>query len=398
MSEANLGQTHTGRHFGLDWLRIAAFALLIVYHIAMVFSPWPWVIHTDYNFAWLIAPMALLTPWRLPLLFAVSGFASWHLFARSRGPRAFFRARNLRLLVPLAFGMVVLIPIEMWVRVVAAGYPHGYLQFWTSDYWRIGDYWGRSFPSWEHLWFVVYLWAYTAVLALILWRGRHHYDALVARFVPWVAQGWRMVWVPAILLVIARLGLQFVVADEQGLLRDWAGHAHFFPLFLFGFVLAGSPILWPTLRRVWGGALALAAVSGVAVLVVETNYPGNTVPPHWVMAVARAGQVTMGWAMTLVLIQFADRFWNRDHRWRKTMAEAVFPFYLVHQPAIVLIAWHTLPLHLSAGVEFLVLLGGTALACTLTYLIGREIGWLRPLIGLGPRAPMAAAQRSPQIA
>lgn len=397
MSEANHGLERTGRHYGLDWLRIAAFALLIVYHIAMVFSPWPWVIHTDYNFAWLIAPMALLTPWRLPLLFAVSGFASWHLFAKSRDAGAFLRARNLRLLIPLAFGMVVLIPIEMWVRVVEAGYPHGYLRFWSVDYWRIGEFWGRSFPSWEHLWFVVYLWAYTAVLALILWRGRHHYDALVARFVPWLAQGWRLVWVPAVLLVIARLGLQFVVADEQGLLRDWAGHAHFFPLFLFGFVLAGSPALWPTLRRVWGGALALAAVSGVAVLLVETSYPGNAVPPHWVMAVARAGQVAMGWAMTLVLIQFADRFWNRDHRWRKTAAEAVFPFYLVHQPAIVLIAWHTLPLHLSAGVQFLVLLGGTALACTLTYLIGREIGWLRPLIGLGPRGSAAAGQGSPQI-
>lgn len=398
MSEANHGLTRTGRHYGLDWLRIAAFALLIVYHIAMVFSPWPWVIHTDYNFTWLIAPMALLTPWRLPLLFAVSGFASWHLFARSRDAGAFLRARNLRLLVPLAFGMAVLIPIEMWVRVVAAGYPHGYLQFWTSDYWRIGDYWGRSFPSWEHLWFVVYLWAYTAVLALILWRGRRHYDVLVARFVPWLTQGWRLIWLPAGLLVIARLGLQFVVADEQGLLRDWAGHANYFPLFLFGFVLAGSPILWPTLRRLWGGALALAAVSGVAMLLVETSYPGNAVPPHWVMAVARAGQVTMGWTMTLVLIQFADRFWNRDHRWRKTAAEAVFPFYLVHQPAIVLIAWYTLPLRLSAGVQFLVLLGGTALACTLTYLIGREIGWLRPLIGLGPRAPAASRPAAPLAA
>ncbi len=398
MSEANLGPTRTGRHYGLDWLRIAAFALLIVYHIAMVFSPWPWVIHTGYNLTWLTGPMALLTPWRLPLLFAVSGFASWHLFARSRDVGAFLRARNLRLLVPLAFGMAVLIPVEMWVRVVEAGYPHGYLRFWSVDYWRIGDYWGRSFPSWEHLWFVVYLWAYTVVLALILWRGRRHYDLLVARFVPWLAQGWRLVWVPAVLLVIARLGLQFVVADEQGLLRDWAGHANYFPLFLFGFVLAGSPLLWPTLRRVWGGALGLAAVSGVAVLLVETNYPGNAVPPHWVMAVARAGQVAMGWAMTLVLIQFADRFWNRDHRWRRTAAEAVFPFYLVHQPAIVLIAWYTLPLRLSAGVQFLVLLGGTALACTFTYLLGREIGWLRPLIGLGPRQRAAPAKISPQAA
>ena len=207
-----------------------------------------------------------------------------------------------------------------------------------------------------------------------------------------MAQGWRLLWVPVALLVLARLGLQFVVEDEQGLLRDWAGHAYYFPIFFFGFVLAGSPALWPVLHRVWRGALAVAAVSGIAVVLVETNYPGDAVPPHAVMALARAAQVAMGWAMTIALIRLADRFWNRDHRWRRTVAEAVFPFYLVHQPAIVLIAWHTLPLRLPAGVQFLLLVAGTAATCLAFYLVGREIGWLRPLIGLGPKPQRAAPQ------
>ena len=33
-----------GRHFGLDWLRIGAFGLLILYHVGMVFAPWDWVV------------------------------------------------------------------------------------------------------------------------------------------------------------------------------------------------------------------------------------------------------------------------------------------------------------------------------------------------------------------
>jgi hypothetical protein len=28
------------RHYGMDWLRVGAFALLIVYHVGMVFVPW----------------------------------------------------------------------------------------------------------------------------------------------------------------------------------------------------------------------------------------------------------------------------------------------------------------------------------------------------------------------
>ena len=102
--------TRGERHYGLDWLRIAAFGLLIFYHIAMVFSPGTWVIKTPHSYPELIVPMALLTPWRLPLLFAVSGYASRKLFERSGGVRGFARSRALRLLIPLAFGMAVIVP------------------------------------------------------------------------------------------------------------------------------------------------------------------------------------------------------------------------------------------------------------------------------------------------
>ena len=121
------------RHYGLDWLRIAAFGLLIFYHIGMVFAPWAWVIHTAHSYQALIVPMAAVTPWRLPLLFAVSGYASRKLFDKSGGAAPFARSRAARLLVPLAFGMVVLVPIEMWVLVMEHGYPSGLLHFWTSD-------------------------------------------------------------------------------------------------------------------------------------------------------------------------------------------------------------------------------------------------------------------------
>ncbi|MGJ3628928.1 hypothetical protein AB5I41_22475 [Sphingomonas sp. MMS24-JH45] len=75
------------RHHGIDWLRIGAFGLLIVYHVAMVFSPWSWVVKWPETYPALVAPMALLTPWWLPLLFVVSGFATRHLLAGSDSPR-----------------------------------------------------------------------------------------------------------------------------------------------------------------------------------------------------------------------------------------------------------------------------------------------------------------------
>ncbi len=398
MTQANSDIARGGRHYGLDWLRIAAFGVLILYHIGMVFAPWDWVIKTGHGHPALIAPMSAVTPWRLPLLFAVSGYASWHLLARTRDTAAFAQSRSRRLLVPLAFGMAVLVPVEMWIRVIEAGYPHGFLRFCASDYWRVGEYYGRTFPSWEHLWFVAYLWTYSMLLAAVLAYRTPRGAAWVARAVDWLTRGWRVLWAPISLLAAAKVMLTFLVEEEHGLLRDWGGHAQYMPMFLAGFLLAGSPQLWPALRRVWPGALALSLLTGGVVVAVELIYPGEAIPPHWVMAGERAAQVAMGWTMTVALFVIADRWGNRDHRWRKSIAEAVFPFYLIHQPAIVTITWASLPLKLNAWVEFGVLLAGTSAVCALFYLIGREIGWLRPLIGLGPRAPGRTPKVSPQPA
>ena len=62
------------------------------------------------------------------------------------------------------------------------------------------------------------------------------------------------------------------------------------------------------------------------------------------MALDRAARIAMAWSMILVLFQLAERHLNRDHRWRATLAEAVFPLYIAHHPAIVVLAWFTLPL------------------------------------------------------
>jgi glucan biosynthesis protein C len=383
-----------GRHYGLDWLRIAAFALLILYHIGMVFAPWDWVIKTGHRYPELIVPMEMVSPWRLALLFAVSGYASRRLFAKDGSAELFARSRASRLLVPLAFGMAVLVPLEMWVLVMENGYSQPYLHFWAFDYWRWGEFYGRIFPSWEHLWFVAYLAVYTFVLAGALhWWGRKllaAFDALA----DWAAQGWRLLWLPLAGLVLSRLGLLFVVPEKAGLLTDWSGHAQFFSVFVFGFVLGGSPQLWTAVARMWRPALLLAVITGVIDVWTEVAYPGEAPIGHAMMALDRAARVAMSWGMILVLFHAAQRWWNHDHKWRKPLAEAVFPAYLVHHGVIVLVAWYSLPFKLSAGVEFVLLLAATVSACAATYLVGGRIAWLRPLIGLSakplPVAPAAA--------
>lgn len=377
-----------GRHFGLDWLRIAAFALLILYHVAMVFAPWDWVIKAPVTHDALVAPMAVLTPWRLPLLFAVSGYASRNLFARGEDAGAFARSRCVRLLVPLGFALIALLPPELWVRARLAGYQGGLGRWWLVDYWAPGTPFG--FGRWVHLWFVVYLWAYTMLLALALRLAGERAAGRVQRRVEWLAGGTRLVWAPIVALIAAKLALMFVAPETQELLRDWGGHAEYLPLFLFGFALGGSAVLWQAVARAARPLAIVAAGAGVVVVWVELSWPGHAVPPHAIMALDRAARLAMAWGVVVALFHLAESRLDRDGAWRTTLGEAVFPFYLVHEPALVLLAYATLPLGLPAPVEFLLLAAGTALACAATYRVGREIAWLRPLIGLAPRRTRAS--------
>jgi hypothetical protein len=371
-----------GRHYGLDGLRIAAFALLILYHVALAFSPWHWIVHSRYHLSWLIVPMAAMTPWRLGLLFAVAGYASAMLFTRQGGAGSFALDRSRRLLVPLAFAMVAIVPVELWVRVREAGYPGSLWQFWIGDAWRVGRVRGVELPSWEHLWFVGFLWVYTMLLAAVLAIGGARVAAAMDRAAAWAGQGARLLWAPMAALVGMRLALLFTVPDRMGLLRDWAGHSHYLTLFGFGFLLAQRPDLWRAVHRHGRAAAAVALLCGVTVVAVELRYPGDMVPPHLPMAIDRAARSAMAWTMVLLLFHLADRFLDRDFAGRRTLGRAVFPAYIVHHPAIVVAVWATLPLALGPVATAAIVLATTLATCALAYALARAVPWLGMALGV----------------
>src|ERR1043166_7122692 len=63
------------RHFGLDWLRIGAFLLLILFHAALAFVPGRWLIKLA-DVEWPSYPMLFVSAWRLALPFLIAGYAT----------------------------------------------------------------------------------------------------------------------------------------------------------------------------------------------------------------------------------------------------------------------------------------------------------------------------------
>jgi peptidoglycan/LPS O-acetylase OafA/YrhL len=373
----------SARHFGLDWLRVTAFALLILYHSGMVFAPGDWLIKAPHPVAAASWLMIAVQPWRLPLLFVVSGFASGQLLKRSNGVGAFLAARSFRLLLPVGFGLLFVVPPEVWVSLVSQhSYPHGFLYFWSHDWFRFRSTDGLALPNLSHLWFLTYLWTYTLVLGVALAFLPAWLKTRIARGEAEALSRSRLLWLPLALLLPLRLALLFTVPETGGWFHDWVSDVTFLPAFLFGFALAKDIGLWQAVRGATRGALLLAAAAFATLLAIELTYPGFH--PHAVQVASRAAQLVLAWSAILLLLRLADRLRDFDHPWRRTLTEAVFPLYIAHQTVIVLTAWWLLPYRLNYGLLASAIIAAAFGGSWLFYLAARHAGPLRPCLGLSP--------------
>ncbi|MDQ4086819.1 MAG: acyltransferase family protein [Pseudomonadota bacterium] len=370
------------RHYGLDWLRIGAFAFLILYHIGMFFVPWDWHVKTARPQEWLELPMLAVNPWRLSLLFVISGVASRFLLAKMRGPGTFAGTRSVRLLIPLIAGMALFVAPQAWAELrEKAGYAVGFWHFWARDYFEFGDSRGLVLPTWNHLWFVAYLWAYTMLLALLSLLPRRVKARLQAMFER-AFGGWRLFVLPVLLLWAARMLLYPAFGETHALVDDPYAHLVYGFGFFFGVGLAGSQAVWSLVSRSWKPAAA-AALGGYAVIVsLDLTIPGDSGDLE--LAVARLARSIQGWAAILALLGLAQIYLNRDTRARRYLTDAIFPYYIAHQTIIVLAGHALRPFDLGGAAEFAIILAATVAGCALTYAVARRSGWLRPLFGLRP--------------
>ncbi|PJI39611.1 acyltransferase family protein [Ferrovibrio sp.] len=369
----------TERRYDLDWLRIGAFGLLIFYHIGMFYVSWPWHVKSSQTGpdVWqVVQPVMLLSnPWRLGLLFLIAGCAT--RFMSDKLPRgAMATARSWRLLPPLLFGMLVIVPPQTYYEVVEhMNFDEGWLAFYVK-YIGFHDGWRSNgapliVPTWNHLWFVVYLWVYT-MLVLALRPLLHRLP--MQRMAALMRRPMALLLLPPLFVGLLRLTLKPVFGETHALLDDWYLHALYLSMFLFGYGIARQEGIWRSIENLRWIALTLAvAIYASMIVAVVTNTGGPARPFIWALD---------QWAWILMLLGFARRLMNFDSPARRYLTDAVFPFYIIHQTAIVVLGHHLTKLALPVGAEAVLLVLGTAMACFVGYEIVRRVSVLRPVFGL----------------
>ncbi|MGM9481877.1 acyltransferase family protein [Roseateles sp. NT4] len=391
-----MNTTTTSRLPFLDGLRVAAFALLIPYHVGMYYVTWDWHVKSPAASDALEPFMQLSSPWRLGLLFLIAGAACQGLFAK-RGALGTLKDRSLRLLLPLIFGMVVIVTPQAYYEVLTKA-PDvlpgdgGYL-----DFWRFYLHAGKAcrgndcmtMPTWNHLWFLPYLWLY-AVLG-----------ALVARFIRIPGDlklpAWAWLLLPAVPLALMRVFIKPLFPIEHDLVHDLYNHLQYGWLFAIGWA-SRTPLaagFWAAALRLRWAALGLSLAIWAVLLVYAQHYASNE-PPEAMVVAARSLRGSLTWWAIVACCGWAQRTFTRESPLLREASKAVFCLYILHQSVIVVLTQALKPLGLPWGREALLLIALTFAISGLGYLGARRVPGLALLLGI-QRTPRKATPSAPRV-
>lgn len=365
------------RRYDLDWARVMVFGLLILYHVGMFFVEWGWHVKNNELYPWLQWPMAFVNRWRLPILFVISGMGTYYALS-FRSWKQFVWERNKRLGIPLIFGMLLIVPPQVYYeRLSNAQFTGSLIDFLTSVAYS-GIYPEGNF-SWHHLWFLPYLLVYSVVLApLFIYLRRNPDNA----FLNWIRKNLKnpnslFLFIIPLYLFEALLEPFFPVT--HALVDDWFALINFLFLFFYGFLLLScGKFFWTALEKIkeralWIGILAFAT------LVFIWQFE-DSILRHF----TEAGVAVLNmWAWILVILGYAAKYRNKPSRWLAYANRAVYPFYILHQTITVTIGYYLKDLELGFIPKFIILTLGTFGGCWLLYdLIILRIPLLHPFFGL----------------
>lgn len=351
----------TERQYYIDWLRIALIMSVFIFHIGMIFNTWPWHIKNEHSYGGgLQLIMEFLHQWRMPLLFMLSGAGTSFALGK-RSPVQYLTERFRRLVIPLAAGIFTLVPVQVFIEKIdnydslALFYPHMFEGIYPD-----GNF------SWHHLWFIAYLFVISLFISPFLNFLRSNiFQRFTGRIEKIVIKPLALnVFIIPLLLsqIILR---QFFDTETNDLINDWASFTYYLIFFMGGFILLPVRNISEAIRRnrLWYLAEAIAFT------IIMFNAEHMIKAENAAEITRDVSSVFLAWSCAITALGFAKQYFNRDSLIRKLANEAIYPFYLLHQPVIVVTGYFTIQLDVAVTWKVMIIM-------VASFIISAGIYWL----------------------
>jgi len=381
--------TRASRRYELDWLRVLAFGLLIFYHIGMYYvSDWGFHIKSQHQSEWLQNVMLWSGQWRMSLLFLISGCAVAFLLRKMR-LRDFYWSRYTRLLLPLFFGMAVVVVPQVYAEMASQGRLGGvgYWQLWAaylnqdSPLFADNKTLGTWHVTWNHLWFLMYVYIYSVVawasaLAFRMFRLSGVWPQIEKRVAPVLM----IVGIPLILLYLNGQLLHESYPPSNDFINDFFNHGRYFLAFVMGIVLVRAPGYWLAVRQ-WRKITLVAALFAYSCVLFLFN-GGEFGAGDFAQAMQGLVWTSNGWLWILAICGWAQHMLNSDNAVIRYLNGGVYCYYILHQTVIIALAYNLAPFALGPVLEPFFLIVFTILLCLGGYEALRRIPGLRICFGI----------------
>jgi peptidoglycan/LPS O-acetylase OafA/YrhL len=342
------------RRYDIDWVRVIAIGLLLIYHVAIGFQPWGIMIGfitNEKTWGSLWIPMTMLNVWRIPLLFFVSGMGVYFAI-QNRNWKQLLLERGARILLPFVFGIFLIVPIH--------------LLMWQYYYKMDLNY----TPSPGHLWFLGNIFIYVVVLSPIFFYFKKNEDGKIVVFIK------RLFRHPLGLLPVfaAFVAEALLVNPYPFEMYAMTWHGFFLGLlaFFFGFcfVLSGDIFSGMILKWRWLFLVAAVVLFSIRLMQFQQFAPGYLLSIEsncWILSV----------------LAFAYRYLNQPSHVLQYLSQAAYPVYILHMNFLYLGSLLVFRLDINAPLQFILVLMFTVIACFTFYeLIVRRVNMIRPLFGI----------------
>jgi surface polysaccharide O-acyltransferase-like enzyme len=365
------------RRVDVDALRVLAVLVLVPFHAARVFNVGePFYVKNEVV-SWALSYFIWFVQyWHMPLFFVLAGSSTWFALGRRSGGE-YLRERVLRLLLPLIFGVLVVVPPQGYIALASLGRsPGSYVSYYPTFFATTTDltgYDGSFTPA--HLWFILYLIEFSVVLlpAFLVLRREAARPILTRLGV--ACQN------PVVLFAFA---LPLAVT---GALPAFGGKNPFFYglLFAYGFLLVADDAMPRAIDR--NGRLALVLGGATMALALAIAIGRLDLRPFpWLGGAINVLETLNGWLWVLALLAVGRRLFTRSGPVLRYASEASYPFYILHQTVLVVIGFFIVQLAWPMAPKYLTIILMTTAATVLVYeLAVRRVGVLRLAFGLKRR-------------
>jgi glucan biosynthesis protein C len=381
----------SGRLHYLDWLRVLAIFMVFLFHAVHPFDFGDWQVKNVDQSEILTIILMILGMWGMPFFFLVAGAGSWLALQRRTGSQ-YLRERFYRLLIPFIIGFVLFSPIEYYcenMNKIQRGLQTSFQSFLSSFtvfnplLLRFPGFSPRWLGSGYHLWFLGFLFCFALItLPFFMWLK----NKLGMRFISWMAnlcehRGGLLLFIIPIALV------KVILTPIAPLEHDWADFLFLMCLFALGYILFADQRFVTAIRRDWWILLTMPTVIILGLLgmyladIPVLTWSVTPGIPQFYLLQLFVSIIAVCYSLTMLFVGM--RFLDYSNKWLRYGQEAALPFFVLHQPVIIVIAFFVVQWNAGILVKLpVVVLSSFAVSIGLYELIIRRVPPFRLAFGM----------------